>query len=117
MKKVAIFLVFAGVVVFLKMRNQSDDSAQVLSEMKELISSLEVYDANSDFLDRSLERHHMKAFDDAYEIGRRRRNTTFDVDKYIQDMLTMMVKDCNQANERDLAATLVEMREAILAEE
>lgn len=117
MKKVAIFLVFVGVVVFLKMRNQSDDSGQVLSDMKELISSLEVYDANSEFLDRSLERRHMKAFDDAYEMGRRRRRTTFDEDQYIQDMLTMMVKDCNQANKRDLAATLVAVRESILAEE
>ena len=117
MKKVAIFLVFIGVVVFLKIRNQSDDSAQVLSDMKELISSLEVYDANAEFLDRSVERRHMKAFDDAYEMGRRRRRTTFDEDKYIQDMLTMMVKDCNQANKRDLAATLVAVREELLAKE
>ncbi len=117
MKRVVIIMVVIGVAVFFKMRNQGDNSEQVLSDMRVIISSLDVYEANSDYLDQILETRHMKAFRDSYEMGRRRRGPTFEEDKYIQDVLTMMVKDCNRDNERDLAATLVALREAILAEE
>ena len=113
----AIFLVLIGVVVFLKMRNQGDNSEQILSDMREIISSLEVYEANADYLDQKLETRHMKAFRDSYEMGGRRRGSTFDQDKYIQDLLTTMVKDCNRDNRRDVAAALVALREELLAQE
>ena len=117
MKKAAIILVIIGVGVFLKMRNQGDNSAQIHSDMREIISSLELYEANADYLDRTLETRHMKAFRDTYEMGGRRRGATFDQDKYIEDLLTMMVKDCNRDNKRDLVAPLVALREALLAED
>ena len=73
--------------------------------------------ANADFLDQSLERSHRRAFEDAYDMGRRRQGATFDEDKYIKDVLTLMIRDCNQANKRDLVDTLMQVREVLLAEE
>ena len=72
MKKVAIIMVIVGVSVFFKMRNQGDNSAQILSDMKEIISSLDVYQANAEYLDQILETRHMKSFRDAYDMGGRR---------------------------------------------
>ena len=116
MKRVAIIAVVIGVMVFFKMRNQGDDSAAVLSDMKAVISSMEAYEDNADFLDQTLETCHMTVFSDSYDMGSRRRGATFDEDKYIQDVLTLMVKHCNRFNRKELAAPLAELRDAIMAE-
>lgn len=114
MKKVAIFVVILGVVVFFKMRGRGQDSSEILSDMKLLVSTLDGYEANAAFLDQTLERCHRKAFDDSYEVGGRRRASTFDEDQYIQDILTRMVRMCNEEGKREVAAELAELRDGLL---
>ncbi len=104
------------VLVAIKFSNRGDDSAQVLSEAKELIAQLEVYKPNAEYLDKLTERAHRHVFDKAYDMGGRRRGATFDEDKYLTALLDYMMAQCRTDRENDIAVALQKMREELAAE-
>jgi len=117
MKRLGIILVLAAVGVGLKFARQGDDSKQVLSEMKEVFAEADFYQSDPEFMNDLLERHHLTAFNEAYDIGSRRRRATFDEDKYLDVLLTGMISECNQRDKREAAGALIAFKAAVQAEE
>ncbi len=91
MKRVLIVLVLAAVVMGVRMSQWGDTSEARLDNMKELIQGLDVYHANSEYLDHQIELAHMKAFSDAYEAGGRRRAGELDEEQYIDAFFSSLL--------------------------
>jgi len=116
-KKVVILVVVIGVIVAFKMKNQGDDSATIQAEMQKLIAALPCAGDSAEYLDSLIVRHHNVAFREAYTMGGRRTKARFDQDKYIENILTRMIKAARDAGKPDLVDCLQEARAILLADD
>jgi hypothetical protein len=96
----------------MKLYRRGTDKTDVLTAMKEIIGDLDVYKTEGEYLDELLEREHGRAFDDAYDVGGRRRSAKFDHDKYLQSLYGGMIADAKRRNKKDVADALGKLREA-----
>jgi len=115
-KKVVGFVVVLVVLVGIKFFTRSGDKEEILADMKKLVVRIEGYDQHAEYLDKLLEREHNRVFDKAYDMGGRRRGASFDETKYLGEVLTGMAADCERTKRTDLANSLRQYRDTLLAE-
>jgi hypothetical protein len=106
MQKVGGVIVVIVILVGLKFWHRSDDSAEILADMKEVIAQLNVDEADAKYLEQMLEREHQRAFDAAYDMGGRRRRATFDEKQYLVQVLGAMAKQCDRDRSPEIADKL-----------
>ena len=116
-KKILGFLVLVGVVVGIKFYNRGDDSAKVLKDFKEIMEKTDGYIAHSDVLEPMIQRAHQFVFDEAYDMGGRRRGASFDEDKYVVGMLDYMLNDCRKRHKKEAAEWVLAVRKAVGGDE
>lgn len=106
MKKVIGFVVVIVLAVGLKFYNRGSDDKQVLADMKEILSGLDLSEEDSAYVNDIVEREHKRAFDAAYSMGGRRRAAKLDEDKYIDEVFNGLILRCNADRKAELADTL-----------
>jgi len=105
-KKVIGVVVVIALAVGLKFYNRGADDKQVLADMKEILSDLELSAEDSAYVNGILEAEHKRAFEAAYSMGGRRRAAKLDEDKYIDAVFEGMIARCNADRKAELADTL-----------
>ena len=103
-----------GILVWHKMSERNDADRETLEAMQELISELDVYPANREYLDGLLTREHKEAFSSSYSAGSRHRPARFDQSKYVQELFDAMIRDCDSRKKQDLAEALRTLKQVTL---
>jgi hypothetical protein len=117
MKKAAIAAIGIAVVVGFRMSNRGDASGQTLSEMREIIQSMDEYQDNDVLLDGFLKLAHVRAFGKAYDVGGRRDSATYDQEAYLDMVFDDMIEQCQNHHKTELADALQELRKEVYLEE
>ncbi len=102
-------------VLGLKFYNKSSTDTEVLNDMRNLIGKMELEPADAEYLNTVLDREHQKAFDDAYTMGGRRRSSTLDEEKYVNNIFQALIADCRSNDKGELADFLAEAQKIILS--
>ena len=97
------------VVVWSKASNRSDASEAVRAEIMELMEQLDVRDADRKFIDTWSKVVHIHAFEQAYELGGRRRSASFDRDKYVDAFFSRMLRLAEEWKRNQLVEALREL--------
>ena len=116
-KKVLGIAVVVTAIMIFKMKNMGEEDSAIQEEMQAIVESLPCYDAHGEYLDTLFERHHGIAFQEAYEMGGRRRGATFDENAYIEKLFGRMIKNARDRSKRDLVECLQEARGVMLDDE
>jgi len=107
---IGLTIVLIIAVVWWRMSNRADDSAFIKAEALKVVALMEGYEKDKVLLDQMAERAHTAAFDKAYEMGRRRRGTTFDEDKYLDAFFRSMAMQADMMSRPDLKVALANLR-------
>lgn len=107
---VLIFVALVGALVWWQFSRKDKADAEVLSQMHEVVSHMQSYPNNAEYLDTLLDREHPIAFGEAYTMGSRRRPAKFDDVKYTNVLFDRMAKYCRAAGKKDVAAELDVLR-------
>lgn len=117
MGKFGITAVAIVVFVIVAWQRSGKDSDAVLNQMKQLVSQLDTYPQNAEYLDRMVEHEHKMSFHDYYDMGGRRRGASFDDEGYLRHLLDKMIANCNRDRREDVAKELMELRENLFSPE
>lgn len=101
--------VIVVVVVWSKVSNRSDASEVARVEIRELMEQLEVREADRKFVATWSKVVHLQAFEQAYELGGRRRSGSFDRDKYIDAFFSRMLRLAEEWKRNQLVEALREL--------
>ena len=113
-KKVLGIAAVVAVIMFFKMRGMGEDDSAIKQDMQTIVESLPCYGADGEYLDQILDRHHGAAFREAYEMGGRRRGSTFDQDAYVEKLFGSMIKSARDAGKSDVVECLQDARGILL---
>lgn len=106
MKNVIGFVVVLALAVGIRFYNRGEDDQKIKNEAKELISQLDFYAADAEYIDGLIDDNHTAAFDASYTMGGRRTASKFDQDKYLAELFHRMAGDAFKAGKRELGQAL-----------
>ena len=112
---VAFAAVLAGVLVWSRMNRRGENEAAILQQMEEMVSKIDVYPANQEYLDKLLKEEHRGAFDAAYSMGGRRKGAKFDWSKYTTTLFDGMCKECARDKKPEVAKSLRQLEQIMAA--
>ncbi len=98
-----------GLIVVLRFRQRSEDSAEVRELAMSIISSMDEYEANQAILKTMGDRAHDIAFDAAYTMAGRRTRAKFDEDAYLDAFLRSMIDQASQMGRTELKQPLIDL--------
>jgi hypothetical protein len=99
-------LVVIGGVLYYRMGNRSDTSEEVKKEIMAFLPKVKDYAKHKTKLNQWADDAHRQAFNEAYDMGGRRRSATFDEDKYVSTFFEVLCKRAQTAGLRDLENNL-----------
>lgn len=117
MKRAAIIVVLAVVVLGLRFWNRGQDDHQVLADMKDVIKQVAVSPEETTYLETILAREHPKAFDAAYSMGSRRRASEFNEEQYLRTIFKAWIECAQNDHKAELVERLSALQQVVLAEQ
>ncbi|HRX85131.1 MAG TPA: hypothetical protein P5572_08940 [Phycisphaerae bacterium] len=117
MKRLGVVVVLGVLLFGLKLWHRGDDGKQILKEAKLMVLAMHLPAEEEAYLTTILEREHQKAFDAAYDMGRRRRAATFYEDKYLDAIFAAWIRECQADGKPELADKVAALQAEIMAED
>lgn len=104
---IAVTILIIIIVVTTKMGDRSDDSEAIQAEAMELLKEVDGYDRNAGLLESFAKLAHQRAFEQAYSMGSRRREASFDDEVYMRVFFNQLVKSAQRMDKIRLANALL----------
>lgn len=114
MKRVGIFIVIAAIAVWARMGNRDEADAAIKEQMLTLVQELPCYDGEDGYVAGLFDTQHMFAFNQAYDMGGRRRAASFDEDVYFDVLLNGMIIKARDRNKPDVVECLQPLRDMLV---
>lgn len=100
------FVVVIMVLIGVKFCNMSSDSSDVEKEARQLVATFPGYSEHKAYYNRLLDRFHASAFNAAYDMGGRRRGSSFDANRYVASLLSKMANQARRDGKEEVGAIL-----------
>lgn len=113
MQRVVIFIVIAAIVVWSQWGNRDEADAAIKEQMLTLVQELPCYDGEEGYVAGLFDMQHMFAFNQAYDIGGRRRAASFDEEVYFDVLLNGMIIKARDRNKPDVVECLQPLRDML----
>ena len=107
---IVIAILIASGFVWMNYANKGSDRADLKEVAYEVLTTIEDYSQNESDYDFYFEMHHEQAFEDNYQMGGKRRSSSFNEDAYWAQLLTAMIETAQADNEPDIVAGLEDLR-------
>lgn len=104
--KYGIPVVLIVVFAWSRLGDRSDTSGFAKADIIVILDELEVSSADREFLELWTDVVHSQAFQAAYDLGGKRRRSTFDVEKYLDVFFENMAQTARHWDKKELAEIL-----------
>lgn len=103
-------LLLLALGVGVRMYHRAGDSSEIKESMMQAVAAMDGYDKNKVIMDAMAERAHGHAFDRAYTMGGRRRASTFDEEKYVEEFFGSLIRQANDLGRPDIRDAVINLR-------